>query len=143
MDLEWVDWHEATHLAKYGILLLSNATVLKGFGISLGGILVVPLLKGKEFGYEAFWRRHNEALWLYPQYDAVSACWPAHFREEQEAPLNRFDGKHPPLEKTKAERIAFWSRLGCTAKKDTEDARQVAFIRKATDAGISTLRLQR
>jgi hypothetical protein len=94
MDLEWVDWHEATHLAKYGILLLSNATVLKGFGISLGGVLVVPLLKGKEFGYEAFWRRHNEALWLYPQYDAVSACWLAHFREEREVPLNRFDGKH-------------------------------------------------
>jgi hypothetical protein len=32
MYREWVDWHEATQLAKYGILLPPKATVLKGFG---------------------------------------------------------------------------------------------------------------
>jgi hypothetical protein len=38
---------------------------------------VLPLPKGKEFGYEVFKRWHKEVVWLDPQYDAGSAHWPA------------------------------------------------------------------
>lgn len=43
---------------------------------------MLPLPKGKEFGYEVFRRRQEAALWLDPQYDAGSTYWPARFREE-------------------------------------------------------------
>ena len=70
MDEEWVNSHEATHIAKYGILLPPNVLVPKGFNISLG---VVPMTPRKEFSYKIFRRRHKEVLWLDPQYDADSA----------------------------------------------------------------------
>jgi hypothetical protein len=41
-------------LVKHGIFLLPKATVSKGFSITLGGVSMLPILKGKEFGYEVF-----------------------------------------------------------------------------------------
>jgi hypothetical protein len=52
MDMRWVDWHEATDLAKYDILLPPKATVSKGFIISLGEVPVPPMLKGEDTDIE-------------------------------------------------------------------------------------------
>jgi hypothetical protein len=62
---------------NYGILLPPNVTVTNCFASSLGRVPVLPLPKGKEFGYEVFKSWHKEVVWLDPQYDAGSAHWPA------------------------------------------------------------------
>jgi hypothetical protein len=113
--------------------------VPKGFGISLVRVPVLPLPKGKEFGYVVFWRQQKEALWFDPQYDFGSTYWPVLFHEGREVALNHFDGEHPPPEKNKATWITFWSRPSRTMKKVIIDAREVAFIQDATVAGIVSL----
>lgn len=87
--------------------LPSNATMPKGFSISLGGVPVRPLPKGKEFAREVFQRRQKEAMWLDPQYNSRSPYRPACFLEDWQAASNHFIGEHHTPEKNKAKKIVF------------------------------------
>jgi hypothetical protein len=65
----------------------------------------------------------NTHAWLDPQYDPDINYWPTLFREEQEAALNRFTGKHPPpLEKNITERRRFWLVPGRSMKDVIENS---------------------
>ena len=139
MDRKWVSWYEAMDLAKYDILLPPKVTVPKGFGISLGGVPVPPIPKGRQF-LEAMSRvREKEALGLDPKYHDDSDYWPARFQQEREAALNRFEGEHPPPENNMDGRIEYWRRPGRTVQNMIENARHVTFIKDATTAGIVNL----
>jgi hypothetical protein len=73
----------------------------------LSGVLVPPLSKGKVFSCDVFYTRQKEALWLDPKYNTESDYWSTRFREEREATLNHFNGKHPPPKKNMPDWIAF------------------------------------
>jgi hypothetical protein len=69
--MQWLDWHEATELAKYDILASPTATMLTGWAINLGGLLA-PVPAAKDLGYEIFRCRQKHVLWLDPKYTTES-----------------------------------------------------------------------
>jgi hypothetical protein len=57
MDMNWLNWHEAIELSKYGIIASPKVMVTHGWAIHLGRVPVPPLPAGKDFGHEVF--RHS------------------------------------------------------------------------------------
>jgi hypothetical protein len=56
MDMNWLNWHEAIELSKYGIIASPKVMVTHGWAIHLGRVPVPPLPAGKDFGHEVFRR---------------------------------------------------------------------------------------
>jgi hypothetical protein len=120
-----VSWHEATELTKYGILTKLEATVQKGFAISLGQVPMPPL--PKDFGDKVFRRWQKHALWLDPKYHTDSEYWPALFHEEASMASTHHRRTRPSR------------RLGRTVKDAIKNGRKVAFIQSATETDNVTV----
>jgi hypothetical protein len=96
MNRRWVSKHEATEMAKYGILLPPNAIVLKAFDIRLGGVPVSPISKGMDFDVVVYDRKQKEKLWLEREIRAPDRG-PTRFHEDRGAALVHFTSEEPAV----------------------------------------------